>query len=376
MWITIAPEVAKIDFNSNHDAIFAIEQIFSSSRRGENVVFSNRETLKSLLNIGLSSATIANIKSIESKIPELTGLESQQKFRVLIDSSITPSKTTIGISNVWKIPLLHFSNVALLPSRVLAENTRDAKTYIQSAQHAHRLRGPSGFRIALTTDSGGGADIPTKLKTLMEERREFILTITDTDKTHPGATACAPTQKCSQLTTDSQWVCNHIALNCFEIENILPINLLLDSVVNSDSAPDLANQACFIHEKIAPSGDIYKWIDLKLGSKLFKKLDTNQNQQERSYWNQEIQNKGINPFKLDHHCLLAGGCSRGTEKACECFISPGLGNDTLDRYNNYCGTLSYPKQVERAKTSTNISDWISLGESVASWGIAFEKQRS
>lgn len=376
MWITIASEIARIDFDINHEAISAIEQIFSSSRRGEHVVFSNRETLRTLQTIGLSAPTLAHVKFIETRVPELTELEKQQRFRIIIDLSNAPSKAVMGSSKVWSIPLLHFSNVAMVPSCVLAENTRDAIAYLQSATHAHKLRGPNGLRISLTTDSGGGADIPKKLKTLIDEEREFILTVTDTDKTHPEATECASTKKCSNLTNEAKWACDHIALNCFEIENILPSNLLLDSIHNSNSAPDLAHPASFIHEKIASKGDIYRWLDLKLGTKLFRKFEKNCNTQERSYWQEEIQKCGIIAFKSDHDCAAEEDCSQSNERACKCLISPGLGDDTLDRYNSYCMTISLQKQIERAKTSTNISDWLNVGECVACWGIAFDKQRS
>lgn len=376
MWITIAPEIADIDLSSNFESISAIEQIFSSSRRGEHVVFANRNTLRSLLKIGLSSPTIANIKFIESRIPELTELEKHQQFRVIVDQSAGPSKAVIGANKVWRIPLLHFSTVAVVPSRILAENTRDAVAYIQSAHHAHKLRGLNGLRVNLTTDSGGGADTPTKLKNLIDSKREFILTVTDTDKTHPDANECAPTKKCSQLAKETDWTCDHIAINCFEVENILPSNLLLDSINNSDAAPDLAHLAYHIHEKIAPKGDIYRWLDLKLGTKLFRKFSKNTSTQERSYWQQEIQKHEVKIFSCQKDCEIEKDCLQGSEKACKCLISPGLGNDTLDRYNDYCKTLSLPKQIERARNSTNISDWLSLGEKVACWGIAFDKQRS
>jgi hypothetical protein len=373
MWITLSPQLTEVDFVNHQDSVAAIETILFSAFRGEHIVFAKRGILSYLLTLDLSNRSKSAIRNIQSRHAELASIEKLQKFRVIIKSNITHS--TYIENNIWTVPLLHFSNVALVPSCVLAENLRDAKAYINGAHHALHMQGIKGLRVNLTKDSGGGTDTPNKFNELIDSRRQFVIAITDTDKTHPHGACCSSSTKCADISADSNWVVDHYNLDCSEIENILPINLLCDSIENSDAAPDLSEKLDFLKNNVFTDPSIHKWFDLKNGMALSKKKTINNNEAERNYWistTTSIQSV----FQYGAECLDKQQCLKNTQKECECILFPGLGNGTLDRFNTHCDSMSVPKQCERIKTSSNSGDWLELGSIVASWGIALEKQRS
>jgi hypothetical protein len=373
MWISLSPSVAEIDFNNDINATAAIEELFSSAHRGDHIVFSDRDTLKRLLLVKLSVVSHSGISALLSQFAFIASLESLQKFRVIIDP--TASKIANQTSNIWRMPLHHFSKVALVPSCILAENLRDARAYINSAHHANSLSKIKGVRITLTKDSGGGADISNKFTDLINDKRQFIIAITDTDKTHPNDSSCAATKKCVDLSANSKWVTHHIELPCSEIENFLPINLLSDSVTETPSKSQLAEQLAFLNKSTFKDPDLHKWFDAKNGTKLSRIKENNLNEPERSHWKKSIILNN-NFFQCKQECFNSIDCPINAIKDCECILIPGLGSETLDRFNDHCKNISIQKQCERVKTSNNAADWLDLGALLASWGIALEKQRS
>lgn len=374
MWITISPIAGDIDYTTDHESAAAMEQIIGSANRGEHIVFADRVTLQKLLSANLSNVTQATIRSINTRYPELASIERTQIYKVFIDPTINKPIRKSDFN--WNIPLSHFSKVALIPAVILAENLRDASAFVQCAMHANYLNGMKGLKVTLTKDSGGGADIPTKFHDLISTERQFTLAVTDTDKTYPSANPCAPTSKCADLAKNSAWVANHVQLDGFEIENILPTNLLRDSITNSAAFHDLCNEIAFIDERMSAKPDSYRWCDLKLGTKFSRTKSNNTNAEERQHWRDTIEINQLEGFQVSSTCTASEECPKSNARDCECILTPGLGSETLERFNTYCKTLSIQKQCERVRTSANGNDWLKLGEKIASWGAALEKQRS
>lgn len=373
MWISLSPKLAEIDFTKNQDAVAAIEAIWGSFFRGEHIVFSDRTTLIHLRDAGLSLSSRSSINSVLARFAELQALEKQQLTRVLIDPCITQS--SFSTPNTWNIPLIHFSTVALVPACLLGENLRDATAYLNCANHAIKIRGPKGIKVNLTKDSGGGADISNKLLELAENKRQFVLAITDTDKTHPSDAPCSPTKKCAEISAQSNWVILHHELNCSEIENIIPTNLISDSIENSPAAHELSHRLDFLRSNVFKNPDLHKWFDLKNGTKLSRIKSSNNNYKEHEHWKNASKNIA-SAFECDKKCTTSQECQKSNTKECQCVFLPGLGDDTLDRFNSYCSKTSLNKLCERINTSENSKDWLQLGALVASWGAALERKRS
>ncbi len=373
MWISLSSKLADVDFINDNDSTAAIETILFSAFRGEHIVFAKRAIISYLLNVKLSNRSNSALKIIQSRYSELASIEKQQKFKVIIEPNISQSKYIEN--NIWTVPLLHFSNVALVPSCVLAENLRDATAYIYGANHALKMQGIKGLKVNLTKDSGGGADIPNKFSELIDSKRQFILSITDTDRTHPQGAFCSSSTKCSDISANTNWVVDHRTLDCSEIENILPINLLCDSVENSNAASSLSARLGFLKDTAFNDLNIHKWFDLKNGTTFAKKTEINNNEAERNYWISSTSSIKT-PFHIGTECTKNQQCSKNNHKDCVCILFPGLGDGTLDRFNSYCASITIQKQYERVKTSLNSADWLKLGSIVASWGVALEKQRS
>ena len=373
MWISLSPKLAEIDFASDLDSLAAIETIWASFSRGEHIVFSDRKTLDHLRDIGLSIPSRGAISSVLARFSELQTLEQCQRFRVLITPSI--EQPFLDGPSSWQVPLNHFSQVALVPACILAENLRDATAYVSCATQAIKIRGPKGVKISLTKDSGGGAEISNKLLELEESRRQFVLTVTDTDKTHPNDDSCTPTKKCAATSAHSNWVIGHLELDCSEIENLLPINLIYDSIESSPAAHELSRRLDYLKKFVFNNTNIHKWFDVKNGVKLFRIMTTNINEREREHW--EKSSTAISyAFQCTQECQTNHQCSKEKSKECECVLLPGLGDDTLDRFNSHCSAITIQKQCERIKTSANADDWLELGSKIASWGVALERQRS
>lgn len=373
MWISLSPQVAEIDFGGEHDLIAAIETILSSARRGEHIFFADRRTLAHLLSTGFSAPNQAVIKAVQSRYSELASIEAQQIFRVRVDPTIDQPRC--HGANIWLVPLRHFASVALVPSCLLAEDLRDATAYLYSAWHAVHIQGTKGIKVNLTKDSGGGAGISKKLAELTESKRQFVLAITDTDKTHPLGACCAPTNKCADIAAHTPWVVEHQILDASEIENILPANLIYDSVEDSDAAHELSERLDFLKMYVFANRDLGRWFDLKNGTKLARVKMTNTNQQERGHWVSAM-TSNVDAFECEIGCQTNSECPKITNKECTCTLIPGLGDETLERFNSYCAKLTLQKQSERVRTSTNSAEWLSLGSKIASWGAALEKQRS
>jgi hypothetical protein len=373
MWISLSPKLIEIDFINDHESLSAIETIWASFFRGEHIVFSDRKTLSHLLDIGLSLPSRASISSVLARFSELKSLEQWQKFRVYVDPSI--EQTNLVASDTWQIPLKHFSKVALVPACILAENLRDATAYLSCAMHALKIRGPKGVKIKLSKDSGGGAEISNKLTELEASRSQFILTVTDTDKTYPNDDSCTPTKKCAEIATKSNWVIKHKELGCSEIENIIPINLINDSIEKSTAIHDLGHRLDYLKKYVFNNSELHKWFDMKNGTKLFRIKTTNINEREREYWKKSATTIA-NAFQSTPECGANDHCPKTKMKECDCIFLPGLGDDTLDRFNSHCSDITIQKQCERIRTSVNSEDWLELGSIIASWGVALERQRS
>ena len=373
MWISLSPLLAEVDFVNDHDSVSAIETILSSFCRGEHIIFADRKTLSHLLTVQLSRPNHAALSSIQARYSELKSIEEEQLYRVVVVPNIMQSRRKTNA--LWFVPLKHFAIVALVPSCVLAENLRDAIAYVGCAIHAQKILGYRGIRVNLTKDSGGGADIPNKLGDLEKAKRQFVMSVTDTDRTHPFGTVCAPTIKCKAIVDKSSWVTEHQAVEGNEIENILPVNLVYDSIEASDAIHTLEKQLDFLKRTTFVTSSLHKWFDLKSGTKLARIRASNVNEIEREYWVEASKHIELK-FCCADECADIQECPKADSRDCTCLLLPGLGGATLDRYNTHCATLTIQKQCERVQTSTNADDWLRLGLRVASWGAALEKQRS
>ncbi|MFI5445007.1 hypothetical protein [Polaromonas sp. UC242_47] len=373
MWIELSPDLENIDFAADNDALAALENILSSVFRGEHVLVGNRKTLESFQKAALSGHSKAVLRSVINRLPELLSLSELQVFKVTLRAEL--DITQQPEKNHWHVPLRHFSNVALVPASVLCENLRDASALLGCATHFHIEFNPRGLRISLTEDGGGGAEIAPTLEKKMRDARQFVMALTDTDRSHPDAAACLPTQKCEAIADKGSWVAAHVPLPCREIENILPINLLSDSTQASDARFATSDQLQYLQKNVFENSTIHLWADLKLGTKLSLCCESNVDQTERDFW-RKASERIPHPFKAGKDCAI-GKCPKiQGQKDCECLLAPGLGEKMLERFLEHTQTISMHKQVERIRTSSNSELWFELGKKVANWGIALEKLRA
>lgn len=373
MWISLSNLIKTNAIKEDIHKLAALEHIISSAFRGENFVFADRKTLQELIALPLSLPSIATLKHILLRHSEFSSLESALKYKVSVSESNNKPKRIS--KHEWEVPLLHFSNRAVTSAQVIGENASDAEALIHSAKQALKKDKINLAKVALTPSNGGGSDTPNTIIPIKEQQNTFLLIVTDTDKSHPNAQQSLTSSRCEEISQNSDWTIEHIALECFEIENLLPTNLVIDSIEESDAKYELSERLTYYKNTAFQQPAIFKWIDTKEGVKVWRARDNNKNNQEQSYWKQS--EKAIGKcFQLQAACTKSNECPKNAQNECQCFHFPSLGSDTLDRFVNYCNRLSVQKASERAATSANGTDWFELGRRIASWGIAPERIRA
>lgn len=370
MWIEIADDVQTLDVQHDLAASAALESVLSSAFRGEHVVVATRPTIEYLLKQGLTRASEAVLRHVAVKLPELRALKQAQTFVVELSANSPANKRTSPFT--WRIPLKHFSTVALVPSALLGENLRDARIFELCGQHYMLSSKLRGIGICLTTEGAGGPEVVPSLKKKSSDQRQFVLALTDTDKSHPAGSTCAPTRKCQSYAIACTWVIHHIGLECRELENALPQNLLVDSTHEIGGAT-LSAQIAHLEQYAFENDAVWRWADMKLGTSYFLAKEENSDEAERMHWAEA--DMTVKPYLCSDACE-AEYCRYAELDKCECLLLPGLGDKVLDRFLAHSDSTSLHKQSERVGTSPNRSYWLELGMKVSHWGVAFNKFRA
>ncbi|MBK8073665.1 MAG: hypothetical protein IPK34_17330 [Ramlibacter sp.] len=306
----------EVDYGVDQDATAAIEQVFSSVFRGEHVVVGSRSLLEYLATKQWSIASRAALTGILARLSELRSISGLQQYKVVLSSESDSQISKIS-PGIWKVPIHHFSNVALTPSCVVAENIRDANALEICANHFHMENGAKGLRVSLVKEGSGGPEVVTAMKQKITDKRQFVLSVTDTDKSNPASPECPTSSKCSSLSKMGNWVAEHVSVHGREIENALPQNLFRDSEENSDAWIDNSSSWDFLEHRVFPEDDVANWVDLKKGTFLVRTSAVNTDEADRAYWGAAA-NAIAEPFHSSKECI-DGHCCKDM-KSCKCVL--------------------------------------------------------
>jgi len=357
MWIELSDALPEAFPNPSVQICSVFEAIASASFHGRHVLYGSRKTLSWLLAQELGQPAKAAISRALSTVAERGAIREEIMSRLTIEAS---GQVSMDPAGHWHAPLAALVGVSFEMGEILAENLRDAEALQIAAEHFKKERRLAGLAVAASAHNGGGAEILHCFEHAVSQRRRFTLAVTDSDKDHPDASAGAPSRGCAISFADAGWICKHVELPCREIENLLPFNLVADSVTGHPQSAELKDSVAAIMQAAARQADVLKYADLKDGTPGRLALDL-QHPLRANYW-----------ANLSKACEL-GAMICETECAqnpCACNLLPGLGPQLLQRFLDHCSQISVPKQIERMKTSHLSETWLQIGKEVFDWTLA------
>jgi hypothetical protein len=345
--------------------VAALEAIAVASFSGQHVLYGSRSVLSWALKQPIGIAGQAAMRRAINRISEFGMLRKRMLWRVIF---VANGKSIEHPSDdEWRVPI-GLITFPLHAADLLAENLNDARAYQLAAKHFQTDSRLNSLRFKLSLQNGGGAEIVATFAHCIESRERMSITITDSDKKHPLDTECPTSRNCAKLAKSSNWICIHKTLPCREIENLLPWNLVQDSIENSGNASEISKLLDSFKFLLQNKPDALDYVDIKEGEKGYLARGILVNPELRAYWSGVVKIFGNNCNVSCIECI-----DRDT---CKCLIIPGLGPKVLTRFIEYCAQLSTHKQIERVRTSPQNERWLRLGEAVFNWGIADEPCRA
>jgi len=306
----------------------------------------------------LSAPSKAAIKRAHSRVAEIGSLKNEIEARLMVcgqGDKIVRTADGDLIAPVNKLIGVNFSR-----TEMLAENIRDGEIFVLAGKTYRKARRLTSLNINFSLKNGGGADIAYCLSNSVKEQMDFVLAITDGDVDHPECGPSIVSQNCEKIVNESAWICAHAMLPCREVENLVPVNLLHDSIESHlPDAAEVHQRHAKIEEARAKRGDCYKFADLKEGTPGFHCGENDPSPDRRKFWcsvAKDLKNE------------FCGNCKKAKE--CTCNLLEGLGGNTLKRVLDHCANLSDLKLFERSNSSDNKDDWLAIGKVVFTWGVA------
>lgn len=365
MWIELSDSLPdafpEIDLNS----CAVLQAIADASFHGRHVLYGANATLSWLHRQDLSGPAKAAISRAKANAAVKGAMRQDVRTKLIIEAVDGPIYR--DAQGNWHAPIQRLTSVPMLKAEVLAENTRDVFALRYAALHYKRVNNFSSLDVALMAHNGGGTEILNCFRQTLAAREKFTCVVTDSDRDHPDATSGHISRSCAVESERANWICMHFELPSREIENILPFNLVQDSVTASAQNADLFQSLGDIAQVANKRPDILKYMDMKNGTSGANALALEGNVDRRDFWSQVVNDCELKNMVCDDVCNL---------HPCQCRIVPGLGPQVLQRFLDYCEVVSLPKQIERMKTSAHWEDWLNVGAQVFDWAQADQPMRA
>lgn len=362
MWLFLDSSLLEVD-PSSANVRAALEPLCYAVGRGEHALGASPATLRHLLRGEYSPVPKAVLRNLLESAPDVLSRFAQAKFSVrIIAEGLGPLR--LG-ANEWTIPIEWLRLNGVPASVLLAENTRDADMFKIAAAHSLIInRTGTAFQIAVA--NGGGAETPRVLQMEVDGKRNFVLCITDSDRQCPTAQGNRTSAECSKISAGNEWVSSHLMLEERELENILPANLIEDTLIalGDDGQLEKLDQLRRVCE-VDPRA--WSYFDLKEGTPnkvMFGGCS--------QFWS-AFKDHPVCRARVNEACVAAGGCA---VERCGCQIAPSLGARIVEHVMHYLSLNSTHASSRRAQTSANRQRWFEVGALVAAWGASAPKLRS
>jgi hypothetical protein len=307
----------------------------------------------------LSKAAKAAVLRALGTVAERGAIRDTVRSRLIVEGH--GDQVTRDTDGHWHAPINELVGVTLQSAELMAEDIQDTSALEIAARHFKKKEKLRGLEISLAPSNGGGNRILPCFQSAIAARQRFTFAITDSDKKHPNDTSGEVSRHCANSAKEAQWICKHVELPCHEIENLLPLNLIVDAINSSSENASLKVAIDRIVGMGEKRVEALRYTDLKNG--IFGRVSTTSelNVDRRTFWKSVIRDCGYAKEICEGEC---------DNTSCQCTIHPGLGTHVVQHFLDHCSHQSEQKQVERMNTSPHAADWLAVGKAVFDWGIA------
>ncbi|WP_157045846.1 hypothetical protein [Polaromonas sp. JS666] len=365
MWIELSDSLPEAFPQPDLLTCSVLQAVADASFHGRHVLYGSNGTLSWLLKQDLSGPAKAAVRRARSNSAVKGSVRQSVRTKLIIEAS--GSQVFRDDQGNWHAPIQRMTGVPMLRAEVLAENTRDVAALKYAALHYRKTNDFSAFEVALMSHNGGGSEILNCFQETLSAREKFTCAVTDSDRDHPTAGPGHISRECAAESAAATWICMHFDLPSREMENLLPFNLVYDSIMASNENASLFEPLGEIASAAAKRPDILKYMDMKQGTSGSIASPRESNLERRSFWSKVVNECDVEDRVCGDECA---------SHPCDCRIVPGIGPLVLQRFLDYCDIISIPKQIERMKTSAHWDDWLQVGAQVFDWAQADQPLRA
>ncbi len=280
-----------------HPALpIAAAELLRAHRFGHHLVVLDRKVGQCLGGLGLSDADKALLSRLTTEYTQTGNLHEKSSVYVTI-SSDPDSEISLQNNNI-SVSFASIVSTELLrkPALVVEDQFSDGWTIIEMLRAVAKSRkfGP----LCLEVVHGGGENI-VKVVEQMRPFDRIALVVADSDKNCPTTPSSLKTLKLARLVQEENWpAVRFLPLICREIENLLPVEILMD-IPSGKGCPDKSVYLRIFDAEVARKVNFcesyFRYADLKNG------FDINSNkysEEEKININGIFENLGLKINKL------------------------------------------------------------------------------
>lgn len=322
MLIWLDGDVAAYEAAIAHGLADALIELGEAGYKARHVVACSRAVAKLLADRPeLSGRARAYFGRIYGEFTQLGGVLATKKHLSVSPEVAAP----IVVGDTWRLPLQMF-NVEDFTNQlvVVCENDTDFEVYVELARRWMRYFRPDCVVSAVSRAGGGGSTV-TVIRRLMSEPNPPFLCIVDSDR-EVVLGAIGSTAKSVKNIWSDTWRGSLFVLDCRELENALPVELVL-ACQREFGFEDLATlELSNVH------ADLREYACLKSGESLcrFHKVP-------RSHAGYARTMSALENTSRTHRSF--GICGRECAEA-ECKVIPSLGEGFLPRFSEWLQSKS------------------------------------
>lgn len=364
MIIVLDKDLLNVDYSAREDLRIALENICLCAYRGEHLLIGDRDTL-----LGLAGMVDRTSASILSRIERTLAMTGSLLSRVSQFVRITTSVTTIERDGAtWKVPLSMGENISR--TVLIGENMTDIDIFKMAASHYQRHSKLGSIEVCIDAIPGGGSCTPDLVNEQLSRRR-WVLIITDSDKKSPhGHPETVTSIKCEKLCNNTQNIARSNPLPVHEIENIIPINLAIESLKKHQLDGRINN----LVDRIQACGtNFYDFADIKEGLSVKKVLSYPVGSPNRSYWINVVRNIELSGCSFADQIEDHANCPR---ENCICMVHEPISKSFLQHVLDFAIGPDGARAADLAANSVNYENWRTLGRLVFEWCCAGRKMRA
>jgi hypothetical protein len=349
-----------------------IDELFRARRLGKHLIYckpSLLEKIEALPDIsGATKLTIRKIKSLQRFKKSI--FESMTTYVNVVAAPGTIRTVVVNGKNIIEISIDNFASGDFLESTVLlAENITDCAIF-QNIAKIKNSNSPclQNLRLNAHFVSGGGSQTPRQFGINSSEKR-LSLCIVDGDLEYEGASLGTNTAApiLQQYTNSPMPHCYPVILNCYSVENLIPLSLITKSTKQE------LNQSVYLQEiEGLQKKDFWPYIPLKIGKDCTGFVNSGV---KGSYWYQR--KSGFTPKQQGCLTWSGGNCAPGcivldkmpdkTARTVAEYLDSTITNGQFREVARSVSTL--PSEIDKLwnEISSHVNSWACSGDRITAF---------